>query len=37
MVVVLKGKIAYDWFLSFAFWGLQKEFSTLPCSPCFTS
>jgi hypothetical protein len=22
-------------FVYFAFWGLQEEFSTLPCSPCF--
>jgi hypothetical protein len=24
-------------FVYFAFWGLQEEFSTLPCSPCITS
>jgi hypothetical protein len=24
-------------FVYFAFCGLQEEFSTLPCSPCFTS
>jgi hypothetical protein len=24
-------------FVYFAFWGLQEEFSTLPCSPCLAS
>jgi hypothetical protein len=24
-------------FVYFAFWGLQEELSTLPCTPCFTS
>jgi hypothetical protein len=29
--------IVTNGFVYFAFWGLQEEFSTLPCSPWFTS
>jgi hypothetical protein len=36
IVVFIRKNCIWMVFVYFAFWGLQEEFSTLPCSPCFT-
>jgi hypothetical protein len=37
VVVFIRKNCIQMVFVYFAFWGLEEEFSTLPCSPCFTS
>ena len=37
VVVFIRKNCIQMVFVYFAFWGLQEEFSILPCSPCFTS